>query len=263
MTPRAWAPAALVLSLTGITGCDLPASRPSGGPRIVRITPDLTAGPVDRAQSIRIELDRRVAPGSIPQGVVELTSGDVYVWLDMVIDVVHPALVVTPQDALDPDVDYRLVVHSLRDLDGHASGDSQPIVFHTGTTVMRVVPPLVSYADVAPTLAGCASSGCHAGADAALGLDLSSADALRATALNVQAREVAPSIVGGLGAEVSASLVGMPRIDARNAARSYLLYTMLGDEHIAGAPMPPAGDLATSIELERLQAWIEAGAPGL
>lgn len=247
-----------------IAACDLPPSSSGAGPRVVRIVPDPSGEALDRSVTLRIELDRRVAPGSVPQGAVEITSGDVYVWVDLVIDVVRPALLVTPTSPLDPDVDYRLVVHALRDLDGHVSSDTAPVTFHTSGASTPSAPPAPTYADVAPTLERlCAGGGCHVGASAPLGLDLSSAAAVRATALGVSAREVAPSLPGSLGAEVTAALLGMPRIDRRSAARSYLLYTMLDDPHIAGAPMPPAGEGPSELELERLEDWIQAGAPGI
>lgn len=243
-------------------GCDLPAPTRTDGPRILRIVPDPAGGPIDRIAEIRIELDRRVAPGSIPQGVVEMTSGDVYVWLDMRLDVVHPALVVRPTDPLDPDVDYQLVVHALRDLDGRTSGDTEPVVFHTSTvaTPVNVVTP--TWAEVAPSFATCVVAGCHTGPEPVLGLDLSSYDTLRLTALGVAADEVAPSLAGSLGAEVTATLVGMPRIDRRDAARSYLLYKMIGDPHVVGAAMPRDGTPPSEEELERIEDWIQGGAPG-
>ncbi len=241
----------------------MPVGATHEGPRVTGISPDFAAGPLDRAPVFRIELDRRIAAASIPQGVVEITSGENYVFVDLEIRVVHPALVVRPSDLLDPDVDYSLALHPLRDLEGHASAEVAARVFHTGSTTTPPTPDAVTYDDVAGIFAGCAVAGCHVGSGAPLGLDLSSARAIRATAIGIAAREVAPAVGGYLDATVTASFIGLPRIDPRNPARSYLLYTMLGDVHIAGAPMPPSGELASDAELELLERWIQAGVPGV
>jgi len=179
----------------------------------------------------------------------------------MAIDVVHPALLVTPIEPLDPDVDYTMVVHSLFDLEGHSSSDSRPLVFHTSDAITPAPPVSLGYDDVAPIFESCVS--CHGSHEPALGLDLSSAAAVRRTAIGVAAHDVMPSVSGSLSARVTAALVGLPRIDRQSPARSYLLYTMVDDVHITGAPMPPSGELASDADLERLQAWIQAGAPGL
>ena len=250
------------MACLALASCDLPPPTVTpDGPHILRISPDPAAGPVDRWTTFRIEVDRRVAQESVPQGVVAITSGNAYAFVDIEIDVVHPALVVTPFDPLDPDVDYQLVVHSIRDLEGHASSDDMtPVVFHVGSSVTQPVPSTLTYADVAPTFERCVP--CHAGADAAQGLDLSSAEGLLRTAVDVPSREVAPSVVGGHDSVVDAALVGMRLIESQSASRSYLLYTMVGDEHIAGAPMPPDA-LVSDDELVQMQTWIRAGVPGL
>lgn len=251
--------------LAGIfAGCDLPPeARHDNGPRVLRITPDLSAGPIDRAVSIRIDLDRRLAPVSIPQGVVEITSNDVYQYMRLEIDVVRPALIATAEEPLDPDVDYTFVLHSLRDLEGNRSGDTMPIVFHTSSESHPRAASMLTYDDIAPTFRTCGGAGCHASTDAAAGLDLSSREGVRASALGVAARGVAPSYRGAIGVTVNAALLGIARIDPHSPASSYLLYTMLDDEHIAGAPMPPTGEPANEAEMQRLQEWIQSGAPGL
>jgi hypothetical protein len=169
--------------------------------------------------------------------------------------------VVTPQDPLDPDTTYQLVVHALRDLDGHVSADTRPVSFRTSDVITPSTPSTLTYADVASTLEACGT--CHGGPSPVLGLDLSSADGVRRTALDVDATEVRPSVVGSLGANVAVALLGAPRLDRHDAGWSYLLYTMVGDPHVAGSPMPPDAPLASHAELRELQEWIQAGAPGL
>ena len=257
-TPWSLAIGTLVLL---IAGCDLPIGEAGDGPHVISITPSLTGTPIARDATFRIELDRRVTPSSAVDGVVEITSGDNYVWLAQHIDVVHPALIVTPLDPMDPDVNYGLRVRALRDFDGHASRELPRVLFHTSRALgTRAPPAAVPFAEVAPALAGCATSGCHAGSRAPLGLDLSSATAVRATAIGVPAREERSSVDGYLDTAVSAALLGLPRVDPGNPARSYLLYKMLGDPHIAGASMPPSGDASSSADLELVQRWIFAGA---
>lgn len=268
MKPPSWSSAALLgFGLPGVVlagvGCDLPPSRGLRGPVVVGVEPEPGVGDIDRQTTFRIELDRRVAAGSVAQGVVALTSGDNYAWVDMQLGVVRPILLVTPLSPLDPEVDYQLVVHPLRDLDGHSSADTDPLVFHTGRAVTPPVETSVGFEAVAPIFAACATAGCHVGPDAVLGLDLSSAEAIGATALGIPAHEVRPGVDGYVQIDVSASMVGLPRIQAGNPARSYLLYTMLGDPHIAGDPMPPTGELASEAELLLVERWIQSGTPGL
>lgn len=255
---------AALLGATLTASCDLPPPRTSrDGPRILAITPPLTEGELSRGVSWRVELDRRIAPNNLYQGVVEVTSNDVYVFVDMSLDVVHPAILVTPIGLLDPEVGYDFVVRSLVDLEGLASADTDPVRFHTSTERARVPVPPITYDDVAPVLARCASTDCHGGAHPAVDLDLSSAAGLRATAVGVAARAVAPGGGGSLPRPVTAALLGMPRIAAGDPGRSYLLYTMVGDEHIAGNPMPPDAPLFPDEEIDLVQRWIRQGTPGI
>lgn len=263
---RAALEAGLLGALAGVCalGCDLPPARGTGaGPRIVAITPSLTEGEVDRAVAWRVELDRRIAPNSLYQGVVEVTSNDVYVFVDMGLDVVRPAILVMPIGALEPDVGYDFVVHSVVDLEGRASVEGEPIRFHTSVAATPRTETPVGYDDVAPVFAHCAGVGCHGAESPAVGLDLSSADGLRRTAIGVPARAVAPGGAGSLPRPVTAALVGLPRIAAGDPGRSYLLYTMVGDEHIVGNPMPPDGPPLSDDEIERVQRWIRQRTPGI
>jgi hypothetical protein len=240
-------------------GCDLPPSAPMDGPRVVGTTPALDQGLIDRDGVLRVELDRRIAPSSLADGVVEVTSGGNYIWLVQQIDVVHPAIIVRADGLFDPDITYSLRVHVLHDLDGHASTVTPWMHFHTSSSIAGTTAPRVTFADVAPVLSNCA--GCHAGATAPLGLDLSTGAAVRATAVEVPAREEQPTVSGYLDTEVTAALTGMARIAPREPARSYLMYVVLGDSHIAGASMPLNAPPLAMEDIELLQRWIAAGAP--
>ncbi|MDG1946185.1 MAG: hypothetical protein P8J17_18130 [Halioglobus sp.] len=95
---------------------------------------------------------------------------------------------------------------------------------------------------------GCANSLCHAGPDAAGGLDLSP-DVAWANLVDVKA----------LGSSLS-------HVEPRNPSTSYLYHklsekTFPGSYDIAGAPMPSAGAAISAGQLEAIRLWIEAGAP--
>jgi len=242
-----------------VAGCDLAPSVAADGPHVVSVTPALGAGPLDRDVTLRIELDRRIAPNSLADGVVEITSGGNYVWLVQNIDVVEPALVVRPRDPLDPDVTYGMRVHVLHDLEGHASIATQPTTFHTSDVISGARAEAPTFADVEEVLTAC--TGCHAGSTAPLGLDLSSGAAVRATAIGVPAIEERSTVDGYLDMPVTAALTGLPRIAPGEPARSYLLYVILDDPHIAGAAMPPTGALLSLDAITLVQRWIAAGAP--
>jgi hypothetical protein len=242
-----------------VAGCDLPPSAATTAPRVVGFTPALDQGALDRDVTLRIELDRRIAPSSLVDGVVEITSGDNYFWLVQSIDVVHPAIVVRPRDLLDPDVTYGIRVHELDDLEVHVSTTTPRTTFHTSSAVSGVRPPVPTFAEVQGVLAACTD--CHFGSVAPLGLDLTSGAAIRATAIGVPATEERPAVDGYLDTEVSAALTGLPRIAPGEPARSYLLYVVLDDPHIAGASMPPTGPPLSIEQVELLQRWIAGGAP--
>lgn len=111
---------------------------------------------------------------------------------------------------------------------------------------------------VAALFAARCVTGCHGGDRPAMGLDLGSAEAVRATAIGVPAVQT-----GDREAVPIRGLAGLPIIDALpgggRPATSYLVYKMLGDEHVLGEAMPPEG---ATIEEARLVAdWILAGAP--
>lgn len=91
-----------------------------------------------------------------------------------------------------------------------------------------------------------------------MGMDLGSPEGLRATVLDEPAREVATS--GVPRANVS-GLVGLSRIQRFRPERSYLLYKLVGDPHVLGAPMPFGGPPLDPEDVATIVAWIRAGAP--
>jgi len=103
----------------------------------------------------------------------------------------------------------------------------------------------------APTLAelsrevftpNCAFAGCHGGANPSAGLSL-------------VADRIAGQLIG-----VTSPTSGMKRVDPGNPEGSYLLKKVRGDAGIRGAQMPLGGTLSAA-EIEKIRAWIAAGAP--
>lgn len=144
---------------------------------------------------------------------------------------------------------------------------------------------------------GCAKAGCHV-AGHTLGLDLSSAKGVRATAIGVVARQTlhGPSVSGVVSSNPTRFGVNMPRLDPYNPGNSYLVYKLLINERnhptiedssgesdcwigsllptaqpldaeldrlrnrlIVGGAMPPDGVL-TPWQMRALVRWIIAGA---
>ncbi len=271
MAARGALPGALVrvalASVLAASGCDVVLARPSSGPRIVSTTPADGATDVDRRAQIRIEFDRRLAPSSVAVDSARLYSGGRSVGLATTIDVIRPALVLRPRSTLDPEATYVLEVDALRDLDGNLGAEPDPSEFHAGTAREGVpAPDEIPFERVGPIFeARCATSRCHAGAAPVLGLDLSRAESIRRTAIGVPASEVRRPVAGAAASSAPA-LTGLAIIDVSAAARSYLVYKILGDPHVRGSPMPPpvgeGGEGAlTAAEVELVVAWIAGGAP--
>jgi hypothetical protein len=260
------------LVLASGPGCDLPPEAAHDGPRVIGVEP-VAGTPLDRAASIRLWTDRRVDPASLDGAGIALGSGDVQVGLFLEADPVGPSVLVTPMWSLEPDVDYTLRVSGLRDLDGHVGPDEMPVVLHTGWAERGdpVVPP-PDWGTIRNILGGCAGGGCH-GRDAAsgiapvLGLELAdptsdahTAELVRTTLLDVPAVEVDPA-VRGMSRASSRALSGMRRVAVGDPSRSYVIYKLLGDEHIVGSPMPRFTNGLDLADVELVARWIRAGAP--
>jgi hypothetical protein len=249
-------------------GCDLPPEpRALEGPRVLSSDPEDGAQGVDRAKSVRVRFDRALAPEDVHRGNVALVSGARSAFLAPRFDPVdHALLLDIAGEPLDPNVLWRVELGELRDLE-LAPMEPVTLSFRTGDQAVGD-PPLAapSFADVAPIFERCASAGCHAGPDAVLGLDLSSAEAIRRTAVGIAAEQVRVGVEGERPWDGADGLFGLARIDVAadrgNPAQSYLLYKVLGDPHIAGARMPPAPAAPLSEgELRALADWILVGAP--
>lgn len=90
----------------------------------------------------------------------------------------------------------------------------------------------------------CAVSGCHRGSNAPLGLDLSAGNA-HENLVNVPSEEM-PELL---------------RVDPGDPDDSYLVMKIEGAPNIAGGRMPLGRPPLSDEQIERIRAWIEAGAP--
>jgi len=119
----------------------------------------------------------------------------------------------------------------------------------------------------------CGSASCHGGPEPLAGLDLSSPQGIRGTAIRVAARQTSRG--ASVGAPVAnARRFGddMPRVDPGNAGNSYLVYKLLinGANHPATGEtldddpwlggLPPPGPPSWQ-ELSRLRSWFVQGEP--
>ena len=203
--------------------------------------------------------DRPLAPRTVSRAVVELRSGPQQRFLSVRYDPVERALVARDFSdvPLEPRVEYELRVEGVRDLDGL---EVAPFVarFTTGDTLGE--PPTfgtTAWSEVAPIfVTRCADEGCHGGASPALGLDLSTAESVRATAIGV------PSVAGSVGGFGDRGLAGLPRIDViagiGRPDTSRLVYEILRDPRV-GEPMPP-DDALSDDEVRAIADWILGGA---
>lgn len=118
-------------------------------------------------------------------------------------------------------------------------GNTNPPPDTSGTA-----PPAITLAQLSQEIftPRCARSGCHSGASPAAGMSLA-VDRIAGQIINVS------------------SSTGMKRIDPGNPEGSYLLKKLRGDADINGSQMPLTGGLLTAEQIEKIRAWIEAGAP--
>jgi hypothetical protein len=245
---------------------DLPGSDDSAW----RITSDPADGAmgVARQGRITVALGRLPLPRSVSRASVSLRSGSVGWWLDLRLQPARRELWITQRGALESETTYQLQLDGLVDLDGVTQPEPYRVLFATGRELGAVAPnPTVDAAEVLALLhARCARSECHAGESSAAGLDLASGSGIEATARNVAvqlyAATQAPAPRGSL--YVAAPLIIDATAGHGEPARSYLVYKLLGDEHILGDRMPPAREspLGES-EVQLVIDWIFAGAPTL
>lgn len=263
-----WATALVAGLSAAALGCDLPIeAAPRSGPEVLGTDPADGDSDVDRAADIGIYFDRLVFPSDVHRGHVLVVSGTRSALVSPRFDPVERALVIENIGApLDPAVRYRVRVEGLHDLDG-AEMAPHEILFTTGERAEgEVARPPLGFADVAPIFSErCATAACHAAEAPALGLDLSSGPAVAATAIGVIAEQSRTGAQGDDPWPSAPTLSGLARIDVTagvgRPSRSFLLYKVLGDPHVAGERMPPSpAEGLSATELSTLSRWILDGA---
>ncbi|MCB9603602.1 MAG: Ig-like domain-containing protein [Sandaracinus sp.] len=251
---------AALVAIALLLGCDHGGLVLDGATRALGSSPADGSLDVPRRLELRVFFDRPLAPRSVSRASVSLRSGPQQRFLSVRYDPVDRALVTRDFTgaALEPNVEYELRVEGVRDLDG---GSVAPFVarFFTGATLGEPPPiPSAGWAEVEPIFAArCVDAECHGGDRPALGLDLGSAEGVRATAIGV------PAVSDSLGGLSERGLSGFPRIDVIAGVgrpdSSRLLYEVLRDPRV-GEPMPP-DDALTAEEVATIAHWILAGAP--
>ncbi|MBK8168880.1 MAG: Ig-like domain-containing protein [Sandaracinaceae bacterium] len=247
-----------------------------GSPTALRDAPQVVgAYPLEGASGVPLDgpfivnFDRRVSPRSVSRGSIRVASGNTSIFLSVRYDILEQRAVAVPFDGarLTPDVDYRLVIEGVEDLDGGVMAAPVTIHFHTGRDVARQAPvrATAAWGAVEPIFArSCATAACHDASFRAAGLDLSSSNGVATTAIGAPATTLPSGSVGEEGASGGPFFTGLRIVDVLGgvgrADTSYLVYTVLGDPHIYGDPMPPDAPLSSG-EIATVVAWINAGAP--
>lgn len=259
----------LLCLVFALSACDVPYAPVADGPRVVDTYPRADAETVSRRLRISVRFDRALLPGSIDASSVRLVSGDRGFALSRHFDPVSRTLTLqtTSSAPLQPELRYRVILDGVRDLEGRA-GERLELAFRTGTDETPPPPlPRPSFAQVAPIFTTrCASAGCHGGDTPVLGLDLSSAAGIAASAI------ARPSVETGEAPRPGArlpGLAGMRRVEVAGdlgfPEQSYLVYKIIGDPHVVGEAMPPASDGGVGglsyDEAQQIADWIRAGAP--
>ena len=116
------------------------------------------------------------------------------------------------------------------------SGGSDPVSGSGGVTLLEVQSQVFT--------PRCGITGCHVGPGAPFGLDLSSASSSSVSLVGV----------------VSAEMPPMLRVEAGNAADSYLYWKITGNPGINGDQMPLSGGPLSQADIDLIAAWINGGA---
>lgn len=204
---------------------------------------------------MRIYVDRWIVPNDVHRANLSISSGERSAFIAPRFDPVDRAiLLASAGTALDPDVRYRADIEGIRDLELHAI-EPFTLVFETAEVAAGETFDPPGYAEVAPIFAECAR--CHGPPEPVLGLDLSSGQRIRETAIGVAAEEARVGVQGDRAWHGAGRLAGLARIDVASGmgrpSHSYLLYKLMGDPH-------PEEPLSRE-QLRLVSDWILGGAP--
>ncbi len=245
--------------------CDLaPPAPTSGAPRIVASS--VEPGALGYAEHpvgapLSIDFDRLLLPRTVSRVTVQFVSGESALTPRLRYDPAQRRVrVELDQAALRMDVEYELRVRQgIASWDGVASTESRAfrVRFVERPVAVEATPSLRR--DVAPLLAAsCGTSACHGGEHPAMRLDLSSAEGILRTAVGVESVEW-PSPSGAVD-RGEYGWAGFVRIARSEPAESYLVYKLVGDGPVRGAPMPRGAEPLSNAQIRVVSAWIEAGA---
>jgi len=237
---------------------------------VLASSPDSGDEDVPRLGVFIVQMDRQLLSRTVNPGTVRIRSGSIDHGVSVRFDPVDRTIVVTNFDdrPLEPEVVYRFVVDGVRDLEDRQIEDEYVARFRTGAEVGEpYVPRTASWEEAEPILATrCATEGCHLGPEAPFGLDLSSPEAIRSTAIGRRS----PRRGGTTGPDANRGSVFLGALNIIDVVGgvgrpdgSLLLYKALGDPHVPGERMPPlsSGPPLEHDEIATLSAWILGGAP--
>jgi hypothetical protein len=219
---------------------------------------------------LRVRFNRLLSPRSVNRATVSVTTGAISIFGGVRYDPVRREVWYQPNvGELRQGLEHVLTVRAMvTSWDGVALGRDHEVHFIPQGRVGDTPLPQGSLArDVAPLfLARCTGAGCHGPRAPALGLDLSSPEAIRRTAVGVSSvQRPAP---GPAGVTVTDPHWGpLFRVDPGVTAGqgrpeySYLVYKLLGDGPVVGARMPPGRVPLSVTEVAQVASWIAAGAP--
>jgi hypothetical protein len=251
--PRALALVAWVCAFAGCAPppvADPDAAVPPG-PHPVSADPETGATDVPVDKVIRVGFSDHVDGHSVRRSRFKLYSGPLSLWVMAYYDPVRQRLSVWPSAPMWKNSNWGLeLLEGLTGLDGSPVEPVLVTEFRTGAGGGDNLPfPALNYEEFVKPVFDAHCATCHGGIGPMAELDLSSADGIATTTL-------------GVGS------TGWPtwnRITAARPGESYLLYKIIGDERITGAPMPRAWDEsepAAPLHVEDQRAvvdWIASG----
>lgn len=243
------------------SACDVAPPTSRDGPRLVATS--ATAG--DRGfaeltlgEPVSLWFDQPLWPRSINRATVTVQTGGISLTPRLRYEPVqHSVRVWVDPTEVRTDLEYELAVRAgITAWDGGVAPAQATfrLRFVSRTPIATRSPSLRD--EVAPLLRErCASGSCHGATQPAMGLDLSSAEAIVRTTVGVSSRLWSGS---GGGGEFYWS--GMSLVERGAPGESFLLYKLLGDGPVRGALMPRGAASLDGASLQLISDWIADGA---
>ena len=208
------------------------------------------------AEPIWLWFDRPLWPRSVNRATIGVQSGELTLTPRLRYDPVRRAIRVEVDPAeVHANVEYVVVVRAgIAGWDGVVAPAQASLRVRFVPGIFTPPEPVSFRRQIAPALTReCATAGCHEAREPAMGLDLSSPEAIYRSTVGVAAREWEGSARGG-----EFYWIGMNRVETGAPGESFLVYKLLGDGPMRGGRMPRGG--AARTELAQLVSdWIAAG----